>query len=339
MGPGSCAGRRHRPYRKLTAVRAVWWNRIGPPDVLVAGEAPDPRPGARQVLIRVAVAGITFIETQVRAGRSPRQSVVPPAILGNGVGGTVVEVGDDVDPDLVGRRVVSALDGSGGYAELAVAAAEELHPVPAGLVLPDAVALLTDGRTAMGLHELARPAAGQTVLVEAAGGGVGSLLVQLAAAAGARVVAAASDQRKRDLARSLGATVTLDYTAPDWAAQIAAAAPDGLDVAYDGVGGPIGRAALDATAPGGRFVWHGMASGTGTDTTGAEARGVTVLGLAQFAALGRSAHELAAAGLAEAAAGRLRPVVGQTFPLAQAAAAHAAIEARRTLGKTLLTVD
>jgi NADPH2:quinone reductase len=291
------------------------------------------------VLIRVAVAGITFVETQIRAGRSPRPSVSPPAVLGNGVGGVVLATGRDVAPGLVGRRVIASLGGSGGYAELAVAAAGDVHPVPGELSLPDALALLADGRTAVGLHRLAAPLAGETVLVEAAGGGLGSLLVQLAAGAGARVIAAASDRRKLDLARTLGAAAALDYTAPDWPDRLAAVAPGGLDVAFDGVGGEIGRAALGALAPGGRFVLHGLASGTMTDIAEAPARGVTVIGLPQLAELGRNASELTREALAEAAAGRLRPVIGQTFPLARAAHAHAAIERRRTLGKTLLTLD
>jgi NADPH2:quinone reductase len=316
----------------------VWWTEAGPPEALVAGEAPDPQPGPGQVLVQVAVAGITFIETQIRAGRSPRAAVRPPAILGNGVGGTVVATGEGADPALVGRQVVTGTGGSGGYAELAVAGAGDVHLVPSGLSLPDAVALLADGRTALGLHRIAGPHAGQTVLVEAAGGGLGSLLVQLAAGSGARVIAAASDARKLDLARTLGAESTVDYRAVDWAARLAALAPDGIDLAFDGVGGTIGRTVLDAMAPGGRFVIHGLASGTMTDLAGAEARGVTVIGLDQLAVLGQASHELAEAALAEAAAGRLRPVIGQRFPLDRAADAHAAIEARRTLGKTLLTV-
>src|SRR4051812_19383685 len=112
--------------------------RVGPPEVLVPGEAPDPRPGPRQLLIRVAAAGITFIETQTRAGRAPRRTVEPPAILGNAVGGVVVEVGPDTDPALVGRQVVSSTGGSGGYAELAVASVVDALPVPDGISLSDA---------------------------------------------------------------------------------------------------------------------------------------------------------------------------------------------------------
>lgn len=160
-------------------MRAVWWTTVG----------------RDQALIEVAVSGITFIETQLRAGRSPRATTLqPPAILGNAVGGIVAAVGKGGDPALVGRRVISGTGGSGGYAQLALASVADLILVPDGVPLSDAVALLADGRTATGLHRLAAPKRGEIVLVEAAAGGVGSLLVQfaIAIAAGARVIAAAS---------------------------------------------------------------------------------------------------------------------------------------------------
>lgn len=329
-------------------MRAVWWTKVGPPEVLVPGEAPDPEPGTGQVLVGVAFAGITFIETQMRAGRSPKPGLKPPAILGNAVGGTVLAVGPDTDVGLVGQQVVTSTGGSGGYAELAVASAADVLPVPDGVSLADATALLADGRTALGLHRHVAPRAGQTVLVEAAGGGVGSLLVQLAVAAGARVIAAASGPRwpthdpaapaKLELARGLGASATIDYRAPDWGDELAKLAPDGLDIAYDGVGGAIGGTVFAAMAPGGRFVVHGVASGAMTDTSAAAERGLTVIGFQQLMVIAQQARELSGAALAQAAAGTLRPVVGQTFPLVRAADAHATIEARQALGKTLLVV-
>lgn len=323
-------------------MRAVWLSEFGPPSALVAGEAPDPEPDDGQAVVKVAFAGVTFVETQVRAGRSPRPGGGPklPVIPGNGVGGVVTAVGAGVGRDLIGQRVVTSTGGSGGYAERVAVDADGVIPVPAGLDLPEAVALLADGRTAVGLTRMARPGPGEWVLVEAAGGGVGSLLVQLASRAGARVIAAASDKRKLDLARELGAEVTVDYTDPDWADRVREATGGGVDVAFDSVGGAIGAAAFELTVPRGRFVVFGMASGSMTDTSPAGAapgRDVRVIGFAQLSTLAANGKELSAAALAEAAAGRLRPVIGQTFPLERAADAHAAIEARATLGKTLLT--
>jgi NADPH2:quinone reductase len=256
-----------------------------------------------------------------------------PAVLGNGVGGVVAAVGEGVDPDLVGARVVTSLGGSGGYAERAVADAASLVRVPENLELADAVALLADGRTALALIQAAPPRAGETVLVEAAAGGVGSLLVQLARNAGARVVAAAGGERKLDVARGLGAEVVVDYTDPDWPRTV-----EPVDVVFDGVGGEIGAAAFALVRPGGRFVSFGLASGafTRVDADEADRRGVTVV-----RGTGASPEDLVALtrdALEEAAAGRLRPLIGQTFPLERASDAHAAMEVRATVGKTLLLV-
>jgi len=154
--------------------------------VLVAEDVCDPLPGPGQVAIDVDVANLTFVETQVRAGRPPHPSMLPPlpAILGNGVGGVVAAVGHGVDSGLVGRRVVTSLRGTGGYAERAVADSSGLIEIQDQLRMQQAVALLADGRTAMMLARAAAIRPGETVLVEAAAGGVGSLLVQLAHSAG-----------------------------------------------------------------------------------------------------------------------------------------------------------
>jgi NADPH2:quinone reductase len=318
-------------------MRAVVLSEFGPPQNLAAAEVPDPVPGPDQALIDVYFANITFVETQVRAGRPPNPAMLPslPAVLGNGVGGVVVSVGAHADPALAGRQVITTTGGSGGYAERAAAGAAGLIEVPAGLALADAVALLADGRTAVGLVRAADLRAGQTVLVEAAAGGVGSLLVQLARGAGARVVAAAGGPRKVALARELGADVAVDYSGPGWADEARAAAGP-VDVVFDGVGGQISAAAAGLLREGGRFCAFGMASGSFAAIGADEAarRGITVVRGAPVSP--EQMRDLTIAALAEATAGRLRPVIGQTFPLDQAAAAHAAIAARATVGKTLL---
>jgi NADPH:quinone reductase len=315
-------------------VRAVMIREFGPPEVLEAAEVADVRAGPDEVVIDVESASVTFVETQVRAGRPPHPSMLPvlPAVLGNGVGGTVGE-----GSPWAGRRVVASLNGTGGYAERAVSSVDRLIGVPDGLTTRDAVALLADGRTALALAGRADLRAGETVLVEAAGGGVGTLLVQIARRAGARVVAVAGQPRKLALARDLGADVTVDYSRGGWEKQVREVA-DEVDVVFDGVGGDIGLAAFGLLGAGGRFCPFGMASGSFAPVTAelAQERQVTVR-----AGAGGSPEELAAlarTALAEAAAGRLRPVIGQEFELAGAARAHAAIEARETVGKTLLTV-
>jgi len=310
-------------------MRAVWLTEFGGPEALVPRHTPDPVPGPGQVLVDVAFANITFVETQVRAGNGPFRPALP-MIPGNGVGGVVRSA---EDPGLVGTTVVTSTGGSGGYAEQVAVDAAGLFVVPDGLALDDAVALLADGRTAMMLTHAARLRPGDRVLVEAAAGGVGGLLVQLARAAGAYVIAAAGGPRKVALAGDRGADLAIDYLTPGWAAK----AGD-VDVVFDGVGGDIGRASFGALRAGGRLVSYGLASGTWIDVTEDEAaaRGVDLVKPTPTPADLRRFTENA---LADGAAGRLRPLIGQRFPLEKAADAHAAIEARATVGKTLLDVS
>ncbi|WP_420838677.1 alcohol dehydrogenase catalytic domain-containing protein, partial [Crossiella equi] len=145
-------------------MRAVWLREYGGPEVLVPGKAPDPVPGPGQVLVEVAYANTTFVETRFRAGLPGPFRAELPVIPGNGVGGVVV----DGPADLLGARVVGALRGSGGYAELAVVDLGTLYRVPDGLALDAAVALLADGRTAEMLVRATGVRAGDRVLVEAA---------------------------------------------------------------------------------------------------------------------------------------------------------------------------
>ena len=314
-------------------MRAVWLREFGGPDVLRVGDAADPVPGDGQALVAVEFANITFVETQVRSGTGPApMKWEPPVIPGNGVGGVVTQVGVGVDEGLVGRRVVSSTGGTGGYAELAAVDAAGLYEVPDGLALDDAVALLADGRTATMMLRAARPRPGERVLVEAAAGGVGSLLVQLAKAAGATVVAAAGGAEKAGTALRLGADEFVDYREAGWAAKVG-----DVDVVFDGVGGDVAREAFSLLRKGGRMVSFGLASGewAGVPEEDAERRGVT---LVQPQATPEDLREYTLSALDEGAAGRLRPVIGQRFPLGEAAAAHAAIESRSTVGKTLLVV-
>jgi NADPH2:quinone reductase len=317
-------------------VRAVWLREFGGPEVLVPGPAPDPVPGPGQVLVEVAHANITFVETMFRATGFGPFTATLPVIPGNGVGGTVTAIGPGADPALIGRRVVTGTGGTGGYAERVAVDQGAPIPVPDGLPLDAAVALLADGRTALMLARAGGLRPGERVLVEAAAGGVGGLLTQLATTAGARVVAAAGGPGKVDLLRERGLDPVVDYREPDWTEQVRAAV-GGVDVVFDGVGGSLARAAFDLLDRGGRMVSFGLAGGAWADLTEEEAtaRGVTLV------RPGGTPHELRALteqALAEGAAGRLRPFIGQRFPLDRAADAHAAIQSRATVGKTLLDV-
>ncbi|MEU0536543.1 zinc-binding dehydrogenase [Amycolatopsis tolypomycina] len=309
-------------------MRAVWLREFGGPEVLVPGEAPDPVPGPGQVLVEVAFANITFVETQFRAGAPGPFKAAPPVIPGNGVGGVISAVGPGVDPGLAGQRVVTSTGGSGGYAERVAVDAAAVFEVPPALALDAAVALLADGRTATGLVHAAGVRPGDRVLVEAAAGGVGSLLVQLAKAAGATVIGAAGGPAK--VARVRGADAVVDYLRPDWTSSVGP-----LDVVFDGVGGAIGTAAFGLLREGGRMAAYGLAGGSWAEVSpeAAAARGVS---LVQSIGTPDELRAFTESALTAAAAGDLVPVIGQRFPLEKAADAHAAIESRATVGKTLL---
>jgi NADPH:quinone reductase len=317
-------------------VRAVIADHPGPPGVLHPVTLPDPEPGAGQVRVAVEVAAITFVDTLIRAGSNVAAAATFPLIPGNGVGGTVDRVAPGVDPAWVGTRVVTATGGTGGYASLALAVTADLHRVPGRLSLREATALLADGRTALGLHEAANIHADETVLVTAAAGGVGSILVQLAKASGARVIALAGSAPKLDFARTLSADVTVNYRDHDWTTRIHTVAPDGVDVVFDGVGAEITTILFPLVRPHGRYLSHGAAGGRwGTiDGTTAAQRNVTVIGVSAIGAAATFA--LAERALRLAAQEVIRPTIGQVFSLDDTAAAHTAIESRATIGKTLL---
>lgn len=321
-------------------MRVIQVSKFGGPEELVAGDAPDPIAGPGQVVIDVVIADTLFVETQIRTGwGGDFFNVKPPYVPGFGVAGVVRSVGEGVDAAWIGRRIVGRPSRDGGYAEQAVVPADGLIPVPEELELREAAALLSDGPTALGLFDRAGIQPGQWVLVMAAGGGLGILLTQLARAAGARVIAAARGARKLALARDLGADVVVDYYEAGWTDRVREATDGlGVDVVFDGAGGQTGRAALDIVARGGQFSAHGAPSGgfTAIDAEEAARRGVIVRGIEQVQFASDDLKRLVARALAEAAAGRIRPIIGQTFPLERAADAHAAIESRDVVGKTLL---
>ncbi|WP_345457165.1 zinc-binding dehydrogenase [Actinoallomurus oryzae] len=324
-------------------MRVIQVERFGGPEVLVPADVPDPVAGPGQAVVRVAAADVGFVETQIRSGAMGEYfSVVLPYVPGHGVTGEVAGVGDGVDRGWVGRRVAAYTGergGRGGYAERAVVEAAALVPVPDGLELRDAAALLHDGVTALHLLDVVGVRAGEWALVTAAGGGMGLLLVQLAHAAGARVIGAARGRRKLDLVDDQGADVVVDYSEPGWTDRVREATGGaGADVVFDGAGGAIGRAAFEVTARGGRFSAHGAPSGgfAVLDPAEAEKRDVTVSGIGDLQLSPEEMRQVLARALAGAAEGRMRPVIGQTFALERAADAHAAIETRDVVGRTLL---
>lgn len=321
-------------------MRVVEATKFGGPEVLVVREVASAVAGSGQAVIDVAAIPVLFLDTQIRRGDAKAWfAVTPPYVPGSGVAGTVSAVGEGVQPDWVRRNVVAATEG-GSYVEQAVVAADSLIEIPPRLGMREAAALFTDGRTAMGLVESAEIRTGTWVLVLGAGGGLGCLLVQLAHGAGARVIGAARGRTKLDLARKLGSDIVVDYSQSSWTKRVLDATDGaGPVVVFDGVGGEIGRSAFDVTARGGQFSAHGAPSGdfTRINPDEAERREITVRGIEQVQFAPAEANRLTSRALSAAAEGRLEPVIGQTFSLQCAADAHRAIEARETVGKTLLT--
>lgn len=324
-------------------MHAIVLHEFGPAENLRYEEVEDPRPGPGEVRIAVAAAGVHLIDTVIRTGVQQGPAPLPqlPAIPGREVAGTVDALGSGVDESWLGRRVVAYLGPAGaGYAELALREADALHVLPDGLAEDAAVAMIATGRTTMAILELAELTADDVVVVTAAAGGIGSLLVQAARAAGATVVGAAGGAAKVDRVRALGAAVAVDYTDAGWT-QAVRDALDGAEVtvALDGVGGAPGRGALELLGPGGRMIMFGWSSGEPMPLSVGDlyAQGITLSAAIGPRILRRPGgiRDLEERALAAAAGGRLVPLV-QRFSLQHAAEAHAALETRATMGKAVL---
>lgn len=256
-------------------------------------------------------------------------------------------MGEGTDPAWLGKRVVAHLGfAPGGYAELAAVDAARLHEIPPGLDEAEAVAMIGTGRTTMGIVQFSDLTADDVVIVPAAAGGIGTLLVQYAKNAGATVIGLAGGPHKTARARDNGADAAIDYTTPDWPAEARAFLGDRqATIVYDSVGGAAALAAVDLLGKGGKhivFGWSGQGLHDGEPLTFTDdelaARGITseqVLGPVMLQKAGGDIRTLETRALAEAAAGRLRPAV-QRHPLAKAAEAHRALETRRTIGKVVL---
>jgi NADPH2:quinone reductase len=313
-------------------VRAVQITEFGGPEVLRVVEIDEPVPGDGQVLIDVVRAGVNYADTH-QAENSYLAPTTLPFVPGAEVVGYTRE----------GRRVV-AIVGTGGYAERAVADVSHVFDVPDSIDDVTALALAIQGTTAwLLLRRSVHLAPGESVVVHAAAGGVGSLAVQLAKAWGAgRVIATASTPEKRDLARELGADATVDVNAPNLTEALREAnLGRRVDVVLDMTGGRVTDASLAALAPFGRLAFYGMASRvppTPVAPASLLAHSTTVAGLWLV-------HALAVPGLVATAltelyqlveAGSLRAIAGGDYPLTEARRAHEDLRARRTVGKVVL---
>jgi len=325
-------------------MRAVIATRAGGPEVLQVTDAPDPTPARDEVLVRVAAAGVNFVDTYRRGGvyRMPF-----PHVVGSEGAGEVVEVGADVTSLAPGDRVAWA-SAPGSYAELVTVREADALPVPPGVDDTTAAALPLQGMTAHYLVASTFPVAeGHDVLLHAGAGGVGLLLTQLAAARGARVISTVGSADKEQLARAAGASEVIRYRElSDLTTELPALVRDltggrGVHVAYDGVGKDTFEASLASLAPRGTLVLFGGSSGQVPpfDLQRLNAAGslfVTRPTLGHYTATRDELVWRATELFDAAAAGALDVRVGATYPLADAAGAHRALEGRATTGKVLL---
>ncbi|HEV2656226.1 MAG TPA: NADPH:quinone oxidoreductase family protein, partial [Ktedonobacteraceae bacterium] len=315
-------------------MKAIRIHETGGPEVMRLEEIETPTPQKGEVLIRVAAAGINYGDLAQRQGTYLTRTRTPTT-LGFEIAGTVAGHGPDVSAPPLGTRVIALANG--GYAEYSVAPASSVIPIPDTLDFPHAAAFMVQGLTAYQLlRESAHIQTGESVLIHAAAGGVGTLAVQLAKLMGAgQVIGTASSEAKLELARSLGADSAINYSQPDWFEQVKAATQGkGTDIILEMVGGEVSTQSLQCLAPFGRMVIYGAASNEIAQFTGIQLmyKNQSIIGYWLTSWLQRSDRVAAAALelMQYLNSGRLKLIVGATFPLADAAQAHQAIAERQT---------
>jgi NADPH:quinone reductase len=318
-------------------MRAAFIEAVGPPEAIQVGDLPAPQPGAGEVLVRVGAAALNPIDLYVRSG----MVALPlsfPYVIGCDLAGTVERLGPGATRFKVGDRVWGSNQGllgrQGVAAEFAAVAEDWLYPTPPNLSDRDAAAMALVGITAhLGLFRCGRLAAGEAAYVPGGSGGVGSMVVQMAKAAGARVATSAGSPEKLDLCRSLGADLALNYKADDIPARLREFAPDGLDVWYETQREPDLEVAIPLLRKRGRMILMAGRQAKPTLPLGAfYPRDCSLHGFAMFNATPDEQRRGAEDINRWAESGRLRPIVGRVFPLAEAAAAERFLE-DNTLGK------
>jgi NADPH:quinone reductase len=320
-------------------MKAVRIHAYGGPEVLRLDDVPDAVAGPGEVLLRVRAAGVNFADTQRRSGTAGRQ-VPLPAILGSEAAGIIVAVGNGVNPMLRGLRAVGLA--SEAQAELVRMPASEVVLLPDGVDFEVGAALPVQGLTAYHLlHTVDWVTPGMTLLVHAISGGVGLMLLQLAKAAGARVLGTTSTEAKAEVARKLGADAVL--VAPkDLAMEVLAlTGGQGVNLVFDSVGRATAEASLRCLAPFGHLVFFGTASGPPPplDVESLYARSLKVSAYWLGSPHPSDSHRAALQELvSDVAAGTLSCTLGLRLPLEEVALAHRALEERRTVGKVVLRV-
>ena len=327
-------------------MRAVRVHELGGPDVLRYEEIPAPQPKAGEVLVSVAAAGVNYLDIYYRSGFhwGGHHGRALPYIPGAEAAGTVVDLGADVTGVKIGDRVAYGIsNGYGSYAELHALPAWHLYKIPPSIAFEDAAAIMLQGMTAHYLtHSTYAIKPNDTVLIHAAAGGTGLMLVQLAKMRGARVFGTVSTDEKARIAQAAGADATINYTEQDFAA-VTRKLTDGkgVNAVYDSVGQATFEKSLDCLAPLGSLIIFGQASGPVPpfDTSVLNAKGSLTLARPSLT------HNVASRGdvlwragdlFKWLAQGKLTVRIAQTYSLSRAADAHRQLESRQSTGKILL---
>jgi len=323
-------------------MKSIQVKETGGPEKMELVEGPIPVPGAGEALVRVAAAGVNFIDVYFRKGLYKAE---PPITLGSEASGTVEAVGPGVTTLQPGDRVAYAMV-RGSYAEYTVVPAAKLVKIPEGVDFTAAAAAMLQGMTAHYLTHSTFPLkAGDTCLVHAAAGGAGGLTVQMARMLGARVFGTVSTEEKARIAREHGVEEAIRYTEQDFEAEVKRLTGGrGVDVVYDSVGKTTFDKSLNCLRPRGMLVLFGQSSGPVPpfDPAVLNAKGSLFLTRPTLAHYVLTSEELAwRAGdvLSWVAGGQLKLRIDRTYPLAEAAAAHRDLEGRHTAGKLVLVVS
>jgi NADPH:quinone reductase len=317
-------------------MKAITIEEFGGPENLKVQNVDKPEPGPGEILIRVAAAGINYADIARRKGAYLAKTTLP-YVLGLEAAGTVEALGPDVNAFKGGDRVLAILNG-GGYAEYAVATAEQVERIPEELPFPESTAILVQGMTALSL--LAEAKAGQSILIHAAAGGVGSLLVQLAKLKGLMVVGTASSTEKLQKVLALGADRAINYTEEDWTDEVLEATSGrGVDIVIEMVGGEIVGKNLQVLAVNGTMWVYGSASGENYSLPVLSLLGKNHTVRGYWLALEKpERREQFAKELIEHIGSKRLQVSVTEYPLEKAADAHRAIEGRKTTGKVVLKI-
>ncbi len=320
-------------------MRAIQITQTGGPEVLQLADLPVPQPNPGEAVVKIAASGVNFIDTYQREGR---YKVALPFVLGQEAAGVITSVAADVQSVKPGDRVAWA-SVLGSYAEYAAVPAERLVGVPPGVSDQQAASAMLQGMTAHYLiHDTFPLKRGQTALVQAAAGGVGLLLVQMAHNIGARVIATVSTDEKAKLARQAGADEVILYTQADFEAETKRLTDSkGVDVVYDGVGKTTFEKGLNVLRPRGMMVLFGGSSGAVPpfDLIQLSQKGslfVTRPTLGHYTATTEELRARSSAVFKMIAEGKLKLRIEHTYPLANAQQAHRDLEGRKTTGKLLL---